>query len=519
MSNREIVAPRCLLSIAMWLCVWLAGGLLSTPAAAYKPEGELRWALYVTISPAWFDPAQVAVAGGTPFWMCYALHDALVKPMPGNPMAPSLAESWTLSADQRVYEFKLREGLKFHNGDPFTAEDVKFSFLRYKSPILHEKVREVEIVDPYRVRFHLHQPWPDFMTYYGTLATGAGWIVPKKYLEKVGDDGFKKHPIGLGPYKFVSHMPGIELVMEAVENYWRKVPHVKRLVFKSVPEPATRLALLKTGEVDIAYDLDVPAAEEVKRNPKFRLAFSGGIATFYLDFLDQWDPKSPWHDPRVRLAANYALDRQALSDAERLGASPPVGSIVPRTFEFALPIEPYPYDPDKAKRLLAEAGYPTGFDAGELTPGPPYFSLGEAVANYLAAVGIKTKLRTMERAAFQAARNAKQLRGLCVCGSGRYGNAASRIEEVAVSTGAFAYGGYPDIDALFKQQNEETDRTKREALLHQIQQLMHERVMFGPIWLYIWPSGIGPRAEEPALMLINPFPWSAPLEDVRLKQG
>src|SRR4029077_21198911 len=103
------------------------------------------------------------------------------------------------------------------------------------------------------------------------------------------------------------HMPGIELVMEAVENYWRKVPHVKRLIFKSVPEPTTRLALLKTGEVDIAYDLDVPADEEVKRNPKVRLAFSGRIATLYPDFLAQWDPKSPWHDRRVRLAANYAL--------------------------------------------------------------------------------------------------------------------------------------------------------------------------------------------------------------------
>ena len=149
--------------------------------------------------PAWFDPAQVAALGGTPFWFCFALHDALVKPMPGNPMAPSLAESWTVSPDQLVYEFKLREGLKFHNGDPFTAEDVKFSFLRYKLNILQEKVREVEIVDPYRVRFHLHRPWPDFMTYYGTLASGAGWIVPKKYIEQVGDDGFKKHPIGLGP--------------------------------------------------------------------------------------------------------------------------------------------------------------------------------------------------------------------------------------------------------------------------------------------------------------------------------
>jgi len=276
---------------------------------------------------------------------------------------------------------------------------------------------------------------------------------------------------------------------------------------------------LKKGEVDIAYDLDVPGAEEVKRDPRLRLAFSGAIGTFYLDFLEQWDPKSPWHDTRVRLAANYALDRQALSEAERLGASPPVGSIIPRSFDFALPIEPYAYDPARAKRLLAEAGYPNGFDAGELYPAPPYFTLGEAVGNYLGAVGIKVRLRTMERAAFQSARVAKQLRGVCVCVSARYGNAATRIEESVVSTGTFAYGGYPDIDELFKQQDVETNRGKREALLHQIQQLMYERVMFAPIWLYVWPSGIGPRVEEPALMLINPYPWSAPLEDVRLKTG
>jgi peptide/nickel transport system substrate-binding protein len=508
---REVVLAVTLVSVLV--------GVLAGPAAAQtKPEGEMRWALYVTLAPAWFDPGEVS-GQLTPFWVLYALHDALVKPMPGNLMSPSLAESWTVSADQKSYEFKLREGLKFHNGDPFTAEDVKFSFHRAKgSKILHERVREVTVVSPSRVRFTLTEPWPDFMAYFGTMVSGAGWVVPKKYVEQVGNDGFKKHPIGLGPYKFVSHTPGIELVMEANESYWRKMPSVKRLVFKSVPESTTRLAMLKRGEVDVAYLLEVPQAQEVKRDPNLRLAFSGGIATFFFDFLDQWDPKSPWADRRVRLAANYAIDRQALSDAETLGASRPAGNHVPRTFEFALPLEPYPYDPAKAKQLLAEAGYPNGFDAGDLHQLPPYFSLGEAIVNYFQAVGIRIRMRAMERAAYFALIASKKARGVCVCSSSLYGNAASRISEVIPSDGAYAYGGYPDIDALYKQQATETDRKKREQLLHQIQRLVYERVRYGPIFDYIWPSGIGPRVAEPALMMINPYPWSAPLEEVRLKK-
>jgi len=499
--------------------VCLAGGLFDRPAAQTKPEGEMRWALYVTLSPVWFDPGEV-VGQITPFWVLYALHDALVKPMPGNQMTPSLAESWTVSPDQRVYEFKLREGLKFHNGDPFTAEDVKFSFLRAKgSKVLHDRVKDVVVVSPSRVRFQLHEPFPDFMAFYGTMATGAGWIVPKSYVEKVGDDGFKKNPVGLGPYKFVSHTPGIELVMEANESYWRKVPSVKRLVYKVVPESTTRVAMLKRGEVDIAYLLEVPQAQELKRDPNVKLAFSGGIAVFFLDFLDQWDPKSPWADKRVRLAASYALDRQALSDAETLGASRPAGNFIPRAFDFALPIEPLPHNPGRAKQLLAEAGYPNGFDAGELYQLPPYFSLGEAIIGNLQAVGIKLKMRPMERAAYFAALQSRKAKGLCVCSSALYGNAASRMSEIFPSEGAYAYGGYPDVDALYKQQARETDRKKREAMLHQIQELMNERTRIAPIFEYIWPSGIGPRVENPALMMINPYPWSAPLEDVRLKKS
>ena len=508
---------RSLVSLTLVVLLLTASGL--GPAGAQtKPEGEMRWALYVTLAPAWFDPAEV-VGVLTPFWVLNAMHDAVVKPMPGNHQTPSLAESWKMSPDGLVYEFKLREGVKFHNGDPFTAEDVRWSFHRAKgAKVLQEKVRDVEIVGPHRVRFHLREPWPDFMTFYGTYATGAAWIAPKKYMEQVGPDGFKKHPIGLGPYKFVSHTPGIELVMEAYEGYWRKMPSVKRLVYKSVPEATTRLAMLKRGEVDLAYLLDAPQAEEIKRDPSLKLAFSGGIGTFDLDYLDQWDPKSPWHDRRVRLAASHALDRRALSDVETLGASRPNGSLIPRTFQYALPLDPHPYDPAKAKQLLAEAGYPNGFDAGDLYPWPPYTAFSEAVANYLGAVGIKVRLRTMERAAFYQALASKKLKGLCVCINAVYGNAASRIAQTVPSDGAFAYGGYPDVDALYKQQSRETDPRKREAQLHQIQRLLHERVRFAPIMDYIWPSGVGPRVAEPALMLIDPYPWSAPLEEVRLKK-
>jgi peptide/nickel transport system substrate-binding protein len=498
------------------LCLLVVGGPRDAAAQA-KPEGEMRFALYVTISPQWFDPGE-AVGQLTPFWILYAMHDALAKGMPGNLMSPSLAESWTVSADQRSYEFKLREGLKFHNGDPFTAEDVKFSFQRSKGKLIHAKVKEVVTVSPSRVRFVLHEPWPDFMSFYGTIVSTAGWIVPKKYVEQVGDDGFKKHPIGLGPYKFVSHTPGIELVMEAFEGYWRKVPSVKRLVFKSVPESTTRLAMLKRGEVDVAYLLDAPQAQEVKKDPNLKLAFSGGIGIFFLDFLDQWDPKSPWHDRRVRLAANYAIDRQALSDAETLGASKPMGNFVPPTFEFALRIDPYPHDPARAKKLLAEAGYPNGFDAGEFHQLPPYFSLGEAIINYFGTIGIRMKMRPMERAAYYKALETKKLKGVCVCSSALYGNAASRMSEVVPTDATYAYGGYPDIDDFYAQQARETDKKKREAILHKIQQVLHERVRFGPIYQYIWPSGIGPRVAEPALMLINPYPWAAPLEEVRLKK-
>src|SRR5919108_756289 len=311
------------------LCVIVAIliGVAHGAHAQAKPTGELVIAMHVTLAPAWFDPADTP-AQVTPFGILYALHDALVRPMPGERMGNSLAESWTESADGLVYEFKLRAGLRFHNGDPCSADDVKFSFERYKgtgSKELSSHVERVEVVDPLTVRFHLKAPWPDFMTFYGTTATAAGLVVPKKYLEQVGDDGFKKHPIGMGPYKFVSHTPGIELVMEANEDYWRKVANVKRLVMRGVPEGTTRLAMLKKGEADFAAAMDGPVAEEVKRDPSLKLIDTRHASMFWIEFPEQWDPKSVWADKRVRLAVNYALDRQAINEAACLGFCPPAG--------------------------------------------------------------------------------------------------------------------------------------------------------------------------------------------------
>jgi peptide/nickel transport system substrate-binding protein len=494
--------------------------LLAGPATA-APEGTLTWGVHVTLAARWLDPSDTE-AFITPFLVLYAIHDALVKPMPAGDNTPSLAESWTASKDGLSYEFLLRKSAKFHNGDPVTAEDVKFSFDRYKgagATLLKEKVKDVQVLAPNRVRFVLKEPWPDFMTFYGTSATGAAWIVPKKYVEKVGDDGFKKAPIGAGPYKVVSFNPGIELVMEAYEGYWRKVPNVKRLIFRSMSDETTRAASLKAGEVDIVYLLSGPVAQEIKRTPGLKLAAAMPPGVAFLDLPEQWDPKSPWHDRRVRLAASHALDRNALNQAETLGFSHPTGGLIPRSLEFARPYEPPAHDPARAKKLLAEAGYPNGFDAGELTPFPPFFSLAEAIGNYLQGVGIRTRLRTMERATFLTAWREHKIKGVIMGLGAPAGNAATRIEVYVTKSGIYSSGVVPEIEDLYQRQARELDRKKREALVHQIQQIMHDRVLHVPIYELAFLWGIGPRVEEACVDHIKGFAYSAPYEDLKLKAG
>jgi len=500
------------------LLVLVVSGLAAPPATA-APEGQMTWGVHISLAPTWFDPAETPGIG-TPFMILYALHDALVKPMPGQAMAPSLAESWSVSKDGLVQEFVLRQGVKFHNGDPVTADDVKFSFERYRgaaNKLMKDKVAAIEVVDPGRVRFRFKEPWPDFMTYYGSLSTGAGWIVPRKYLEKVGDDGFKKAPIGAGPYRFVSFTPGIELVLEANEQYWRKVPSVKRLVLKAIPDEATRLAMLKRGEADVVYLLQSALAEEARRTSGLTLRPTPIVSTHWLAFLDQWDPKSPWADKRVRLAANHAINRQAINDAITLGFSRITWSIIPASFDFYWQPPAYAHDPAKAKQLLAEAGYPRGFDAGDLWCDAATATMSEAAIGYLQAVGIRVKLRPLERAAFFKEYQEKKLKNIAYTITGAFGNAATRIETFVASGGTYVYGSYPDIDGLFREQSGELDRKRREAMLQRIQQLVHEKAMYAPIWELGFIHAHGPRVAESGLGLITGWAFSAPYEDVKLK--
>jgi peptide/nickel transport system substrate-binding protein len=234
-------------------------------------------------------------------------------------------------------------------------------------------------------------------------------------------------------------------------------------------------------------------------------------------FVDMYDSKSPWHDKRVRLAANHAIDRQAINEAETLGFSRLSGGIIPRAYDFALPLEPYAYDPKKAKALLKEAGYPNGFDAGEYSCDAVYAGVIEGFVNDFGAIGIRAKVQPMERAAMQAAQKDKKVKNLTRLGSGAPGNAATRIEAFIYSKGTLSFIKDPEIDQWFEQQSVERDHKKREELLYKIQQKVYDEAYFIPLWELGFLCASGPRVAVSGLGLIPLHVYSAPYEDVQLK--
>ena len=231
---------------------------------------------------------------------------------------------------------------------------------------------------------------------------------------------------------------------------------------------------------------------------------------FWLDFPEQWDPKSPWHDERVRRAASLAIDRKSVNEALSLGYSRITNSIIPGSFEFYWQPPAAVYSPAKAKQLLAEASFANGFDARDYYCDSSFANLGEAVLDNLQAVGI-------ERAAFFVGYRNKKFKNINQGQTGAFGNAATRLEAFAVKGGAYVYGSYPDIDVLFQQQAVELDHKRCAATQEKIQRLVYERTIYVPIWQWASLSGVGPRVGESGLGLIAGFAFSAPYEDITLK--
>ncbi|MFC1909546.1 ABC transporter substrate-binding protein, partial [Chloroflexota bacterium] len=480
-------------------------------------EGTFTWGNHFKNFAACFDPRLTTKS--TEFLFLYAWCDALVKSMPEGSFTPSLATSWSMSPDGLTYTFNLRKGVKFHNGDEMTAEDVKFSYDRYEgnaSDLLRERISRVEIVDPYTINFVLKAPWNDFMEYYaGTGVSGASWIVPKKYVEEVGNDEFVKHPIGAGPYKVVSVEPGVNAVMEAYEDYWRKVPHVKTMVFDAVAERSTNFAKLKVGEVDVAMSMKGPLAAAVMEDPDMTYYSSRSASVLMLIPAKQWDPQSPWSNVKVRQAASLALDRQVLVDSVFPGSLIP-GQFMPDEMFGVKKFPVDPYDEEKAKQLLADAGYPNGFDGGKFYGVNTYSDTYNVAVTYWNNIGINVELELYDNAVYYQKAYNGELDGIIFDSTSGGVTAAYRVWRLVEDISGH-YGQYDDITALNEQQKVEQDPTKRADIINQIQQLVHDQYMVIPLHQNANPCGVGLRVKAHMMgASASPCWWPAPYEDVEL---
>ncbi|HEX2172869.1 MAG TPA: ABC transporter substrate-binding protein, partial [Dehalococcoidia bacterium] len=336
-----------------------------------------------------------------------------------------------------------------------------------------------------------------------------------------GPDGYKQHPIGAGPYKFVRQTPGQELEFEAFTDYWRKSPAVKTLVIKGIAEDSTRVAQLQTGEADLVNLVPGPLIDAVKSDNRLQLTATL-CCSFWLEFPRWEDADSPFHDVKVRQAISLALDRQALSDAETAGLSPLEGNWISEDWPGAIKGPQLSFDPARAKQLLAEAGFPNGFDVEDFTPWPPYNSLGERIVTQLRDnLGIRFgRLNTMERGAAQAklSEGREAFRGILMNVSGSPGDAAVRIRTFATCQGSASRTCVPEIDEKFARYEASTNPQERTQLLNEIQQYMIDNHIFVPVYRLAFVVAQGPKVANETQEIWGSIPqyiYVGPYEDLR----
>jgi peptide/nickel transport system substrate-binding protein len=511
-----------------------AGAAPAAPAAAPsvapvvsrgEPKGKFTEAYQAAISPSWFDPGENPPQV-TPYNFCYALHDAMVKHMPGQLFAPCLAESYEIPPDFKSATFKMRPGVKFHDGSPVTPEDVKFTFENYRgasATILKEKVDRIDLPDDRTVKFVFKEPFLDFLMVYGSPASGAGWIVPKAYYEKVGKNGFINAPIGAGPYRFVKQTVGQEVEMEAFTDYWRKTPATKTIVFKGIPEISTRVALLKTGEVDAAHQMQGELLQALRKEGQYRLAGVRSSAIWLeLGSLDR--PDHPLKDVRVRKALSLLLDRQAISDNRLDGLAPLEGNWIPEDWQGAITRPSPPYDVAQARQLMADAGVGDGYEISAITPLPPNTPWAEQILTQLRVANIKTTVQSMERGAFyeRMAPGPNRFKGLVLQFSSAPGDAASRIRENAVTGGTFSGLSLPEVDDRMKAYDSSVDPAQRKKLIEEVQNFLLDQYWMVPTVRQVSVWGLGPRVANKTEEIngaVPQWPFIGPYEDIVMKDA
>jgi peptide/nickel transport system substrate-binding protein len=525
-TRRSVVAGAALGAAALPL-PFVRG---ARAAGEVAPHGKMVLAWHTNIAARWLDPQQHdGTASPDNFLM--AAHDALIKNFREVKYDhPALAGKFQFGEDAKSATVRLRPGIKFHDGTPVTPADVKWSFEHYRGAwgdVLKAKTDAVEIGGADTVRFHFKEAFPDFLILLGTgNVCGAGWVVPAQYYEQVGPEGFMQKPVGAGPYKLVSQQQGVRLEFEAFEGYHRPVG-IKQLTMVTVPEAATRVAMLERGEADIIYNVPGELIDRIKNNPKLTLA-PVLSANFWLEFPGFQDPKSPFHDKRVRQAVSLAVDRDAMNEAECGGLGKVDGNWINDDVVYGMPWPKWPHDPAKAKQLLAEAGFADGFNVDWVTPLPDYFSRGERIVSMLRKIGIRGKLQVMERGIFlkQLQGGLKQWPGTrIILNAARIGGTWSNWYDSYMKCGGFNgrdRNCVPELDAEFVSYLAATEPEKRQRSAEQIQREILDNHYFVPVFRHAAMQAFGPRIEAakwqdvfPTITTAYAYPW----EDIRLKDS
>jgi peptide/nickel transport system substrate-binding protein len=492
------------------------------------PKGKMVLAWHAGIASRWLDP-QEHDGTASPDNFITILYDALIKNQ-GQVLYDylGLTEAYEFAPDATSATFRLRPGVKFHNGDPVTPADVKFTYEQYrgaKADVLKGMTERLEVVDERTVRLHFAKPFYDFPLIFGTAnVCGASWIVPAKYYQQVGPDRFKQQPIGAGPYRLVHHEPGVRLDFEAFPDFHRPV-HVKSLSVISVPEDSTRVAMLERGEADIIYLVPGELIDKVSQIPGVVLApvLSG---SWWLQFPGFQDPKNPFHDKRVREAVSLAIDRRSINEAETAGLGKPSGNWINDDVQFALEWPEFEPNVERAKQLMKEAGYPKGFEVDWLTPVPNYFSRGERVIAQLREIGIRARLQAMERGVFlqRMQGGLKQWPGLqIIMNAARIGGSWANWYESMFTCGGFSAKDFfcvKELDDKFTQYQQSIDLSERKRLAEEVQRAILENYYFVPVFRHAFVNAIGPRiaaAQWQDVFQTITTGYAYPWEDIKLK--